>query len=326
MDRLIPHTAPPRWPESIGADRFAATNIVCEGSPAGCAAALLGLPDDLGVRLNHGRAGAREGPTAFRRALARMGVAFDADRARPIALRVYDAGDVVPVRGDDADALARTHERVFEAVAALHQRGMLPICVGGGHDLTYPAVKALAAAHGQALGGVNLDAHLDMRETPGSGMPFRRLIEEGCLEARRHTTLGLGAFVNSEAMVRWCDRAGARRISAAAVQDDPRAAVEQALRTAFPAGHSRAMGFVSVDLDSLDAAHAPGVSAMNPAGLSPAVAFALARWAGRLAQVQHLDIMELSPPHDHDERTARLAAAIFLAFVAGLDERLERAQ
>lgn len=87
---------------------------------------LIGLADDLGVRLNSGRPGAKGGPSAFRAALARYG---SSDAAWP---GVFDAGDVDPAPGDDAAALDRTHARVTEAVAALLDAGLLPVGVGGG--------------------------------------------------------------------------------------------------------------------------------------------------------------------------------------------------
>src|SRR5687767_8945741 len=66
---MLPHTTPPSWPADLPPTRFAAQ--IRTDSAEGCAIALLGLPDDLGVRLNGGRPGAAEGPTAFLAALAR---------------------------------------------------------------------------------------------------------------------------------------------------------------------------------------------------------------------------------------------------------------
>jgi formiminoglutamase len=80
-------------------------------------------------------------------------------------------------------------------------------------------------------------------------------------------------------------------------------------------------GFVSVDLDGLDAAFAPGVSAPNPLGLRVGDAMELAEAAGRDSRVRHFDLMELCPPHDLGARTARTAAYLFLAFVSGYQQR-----
>ncbi len=79
--------------------------------------------------------------------------------------------------------------------------------------------------------------------------------------------------------------------------------------------------FVSIDLDCIDSAYAPGVSAPNPAGLSPQRITAYAHAAGECPNVRCFDIMELNPDHDQDGRTARLAAHLLLSFLRGLAHR-----
>ena len=87
----LPNTSAPPWPGDTPAGRFAST--IRTDSSDGCTVALLGLPDDTGVRLNNGRTGAAGGPKAFRAALARYGVADSAGGYLPL---VFDAGDVMP--------------------------------------------------------------------------------------------------------------------------------------------------------------------------------------------------------------------------------------
>jgi len=314
MGRAIPNTVDPRWP-AIAPDRFAQT-LIHEGDDPVADVALLGLPDETGVLLNSGRPGAAQGPTAFRAALARLGTTFDAARRRPLTTRVFDAGDIEPAPGDDEAALHETHERITEAVATIHQLGMLPVCIGGGHDLTCPSVRALSRHVGGPVGGVNFDAHLDVRETVGSGMPFHRLIVEGFLDPSRHVTLGVGRFTNSREHVEWLTQRGGMLITADEALTRPDAA-SFSLGAAMRTG----VGFVSIDLDGVDSSQAPGVSSPNPMGLSSMHANQLAALAGRHPSVRHFDIMEMSPPHDVDSRTAKVAAKLFLSFVAGVQER-----
>ena len=80
-------------------------------------------------------------------------------------------------------------------------------------------------------------------------------------------------------------------------------------------------GFVSIDLDGLDAASAPGVSAPSPLGLGVGHATRLAEAAGGDARGGHFDLMELCPAHDLGGRTARVAALLFLSFIAGWRRR-----
>lgn len=293
MTPLTPNTSAPPWPSDTASGRFAAT--ISTESPDGCTVALLGLPDDTGVRMNHGRTGAAGGPKAFRAALARYGAAAPASGSLP---RVFDAGDVMPT-----GSLEKTHERVTEATAALLDRGLLPIAIGGGHDLTFPFVRAVAARHPK-IAGVYFDAHLDVRETPGSGMPFRRLVED-CGVSALHLH-GFRPLVNSREHLEWFREHGGRtHLDPANVALPPKA------RNLF----------VSFDLDVLDAAHAPGVSALNPAGWSVREAEAWVLACGADPRVRCFDLMELNPTYDSDSRTARVAAHLFLTFLQGFASR-----
>jgi formiminoglutamase len=288
--------------------------------PTGCDIGLLGLPDDLGVRLNNGRPGAAEGPTAFRAALAAYGVAEPAGFRWP---RVFDAGDIEPAPGADASALAETHRRVTDAAAALHDAGLFPIAIGGGHDLTFPFVRAAVAHHARydpsAFAVAYIDPHLDVRDTPGSGMPFRRLVED--CGVGRLLIAGHSPLVNAREHTAWFHAHGgtiadddwADRLE----EDADDAGTPELLAPIEGCAHLA----VSFDLDAIDAAFAPGVSARNPAGLDPRRA---SRAIFRLAadpRVRCLDLMELSPPHDDPPggagRTARLAAHLFLHALMG---------
>lgn len=286
-----PHTRPGTWPNETPHSKLASR---LKSSPDGCQVALLGVPDDTGVKLNNGRPGAASGPNALRFALARYGVAEPHDWVWP---SIWDAGDVEVVPGN----LHATHDRVTEATIAIIEQGVLPIMIGGGHDLTYPFVRAVAEFH-KPMHGIYFDAHLDVREEIGSGMPFRKLIETGCAESLR--IHGLDPYANTREHVEWYSANGGR-VAGRSHDDDWLAQAT----------------FVSLDMDVFDSAYAPGVSAHNPCGWSPMLGEQWVYQAGRHKQVKCFDIMELSPPHDRDGRTARLAARMLLAFLRGFAER-----
>jgi formiminoglutamase len=307
-----PFTAPGVWPE-IKPGRFAAG---LRGAPEGCRCALLGLADDLGVSLNGGRPGARGGPTAFRAALARFGVAWDGLREQPLDVPIFDAGDITPAPWNDEQALFETHRRVENAVEWLQERGLVTLCVGGGHDLALPSVSGLHRVLGKALGGINVDAHLDVRPKVGSGMPFRSLIEAGALDPRRFVELGLGRFVNDAQDLAWLRAQGGTMIHAETILEhglDRQAALARAT--------AEGPAFLSIDLDAFDQSIAPGVSAPNPLGLPLWDAARLAEAAGANPEICHFDLMEFNPSFDVDARTGRSAALLFLSFVAGFRQR-----
>lgn len=273
----------------MAAGKFAAT--IARESPEGCTVALLGLPDDTGVKLNHGRPGAAGGPAAFRAALASYGT------AQPDWPKVFDAGDVIP-----GETLEETHERVSEAAAGLLDLGLFPIAIGGGHDLTFPFVRAVAE-YWPRPAGLYFDAHLDVRATDGSGMPFRRLVED-CGVPALHLH-GFRPLVNSQEHLEWFREHGGQLYP-----DEAEVRLPEAKNL-----------FVSFDLDVLDVAHAPGVSAINPVGWTVREAEAWVKACGKSDAVHCFDLMELNPAFDPDNRTARVAAHLFLTFLSGFAQR-----
>lgn len=299
----LPHCTPSAAFASASPARLA-SRIVSD-SAKGCRVALIGLADDLGVRLNAGRPGASSGPDAIRAALCGYGVAQPHGIDFP---GVFDAGNVTPAQGDDVAALLETHRRVRETVREVVLAGLLPIGLGGGHDLTLPFVAGVIDACVQTgrtppLIGRYFDAHLDVRDTTGSGMPFRRLIEDHGV--RSLAIKGFNPFANDRAHVEWF-------LAHGGTMDDGegwRPPVETC--------------FVSLDLDVLDAAHAPGVSALNPAGMTPASLAREIEAAGACPQVACFDVMESCPPHDQGGRTARVAAHMILSFLCGFSRRPE---
>ncbi|UYV11598.1 MAG: formimidoylglutamase [Phycisphaera sp.] len=268
--------------------------------------AILGMPDDTGVKLNNGRPGAKEGPSAIRRVLSTMGVKKPSFGLWP---KVYDAGDVLPA-GDDLD---ETHRRVSKASAALVRAGFFPIGLGGGHDLTFAFVRGVInglASDDAPREGIYLDAHLDVRETKGSGMPFRRLVEDCGIESL--TIAGYERKVNSDEHMKWFmeHRGGVLFL------DDP--VVDE---TDDEEDEPRLPYFASLDLDAIDVSQAPGVSATNPCGVLAQTARRWIRDNLRSPSLRCFDIMELSPPHDDQDRTAQLAAYLFLEALDVIDPR-----
>lgn len=320
-----PHTQPAAWP-TISSGRFAESIVRSDEPPADAAVALLGAPDDTGVRLNNGRAGAQGGPAAFRAALAKFGSSYDAARDRDVDLLVWDAGDLIASGSSGSDramlesSLHETHRRLSETLEWIHARGMVSVCLGGGHDLTFPAIRALSRRAAAPVGGVNIDAHLDVRETAGSGMVFRSAIDQGFLDPARFSVLGVGRFSNAREHVEWLRQRGGELVLMREMMSDPSLRMHRALeRARGGAAASAHRGiFVTFDLDSIDAGFAPGVSALNPRGLTPAAAGAIAEEAGRAQSVGHFDLMELNAAQDEHGRTARLAVYLFLCFLSGM--------
>lgn len=264
---------------------------------------LLGLCNEQGVIANGGRPGAAEGPTGFRRAFFRL------DAACLDGRRFWDAGDV------PADAPYQGFlDAAQTVVAACVKAGALPIVVGGGHDCSYGNYLGLCDALGEAPAVIAVDAHLDLRPThePSSGNPFFRMLEHG-LPGERLVEVGLIPWVNASTHRAYAEAKGARLHFLE--PGDGSALLEQVQMAlaAFQAQERRVLA--TFDLDVFGAAHAPGVSAVNPWGLSADMGLALAQAFGACPAVVCLDLMELAPPLDPDGRTSRFAAFLAAAFL-----------
>jgi formiminoglutamase len=272
---------------------------------------IVGLPYDGGIP---SRPGARFGPRAIREALSAFGTC---DGARELA-PVTDLGDLaLPTMNADV-----AHARVEEAAARVFASGARPIFLGGDHGITGSLVRGLSAARPELrLALVNVDAHLDVREyadeaSLSSGTPFRRALETGILAGERVAMIGIRRFANSRYYLEWAAERGVKLATVEDVYSYGAASVaSEAVETVSDEADAV---YLSIDMDAADAAYAPGVSAPGIGGLSAREMIELVRTIAADPRLVAADVMETSPPHDPDGRTARLAARLVLELLAGM--------
>ena len=271
---------------------------------------VVGLPYDGGIPT---RPGARFGPKAIRDALSAFGV-YDGEQDVAPA---WDLGDVALPAMNGADA----HARIERAAREVFATGARAIFLGGDHGCTGSVVRGLAAARpGLRLGLITIDAHLDVREyadeaSLSSGTPFRRALETDVLEGARVSMVGIRRFANSRYYLSWARGQGIHLVTADQVAAQGAAA---AARAALDAATRDADAlYLSIDLDAADAAFAPGVSATGIGGLTAREVIDLVSTIATEPKLIGADLMELSPPYDHDARTAKLAARLLLELLAG---------
>ena len=273
--------------------------------------ALIGFPSDEGVRRNGGRPGAASAPDAIRRALWRLTPDAEAlDRFASCLGRTTDLGNL-PVTGEvEAD-----QQRLGEAVAPLLAAGVVPVVLGGGHETSFGHFLGYVIA-GRAAGILNWDAHPDVRPLqegkPHSGSPFRQALEHPSGACTGYVVAGLLPHAVTAAHLDWLDRQGGRHVWR---RDLTAAAVDDICMQV------RRPHMVSFDMDAVDAAWAPGVSAPAIGGMEPDLWLRAAYCAGRNREVTSLDLVEVNPAVDPDGRTARLAALTIWHFLRGIAER-----
>jgi formimidoylglutamase len=265
--------------------------------------AVLGCPQDEGVRRNRGRAGAARAPGEIRRALYRYPVS-----AGHGGLRLVDLGDVPP-----GPTLEETHAVLHEAVRFCLRRGLKLVVLGGGNDISYPDCSALAMEVPSVL-AFNIDRHLDVRADPvrNSGTPYRQLLVEGFLRPGSFHEVGINTFANSQAYLQWVEGLGVGVHQLAELRLRGVGATVQALAEASDAEAI----FFGFDLDAVHAAEAPGVSDPGPMGLTAKEVCEIADVAARDPRTSIIEVSEVNPDYDRDGITAKLAANIVMRALA----------
>ena len=277
---------------------------------------LVGLPLDFGTVLEGGRAGAVHAPDAIRRELRRYHKTYNLEHnIRLDALRIAEAGNLDLRHADHA----RNHVHIRERLAQLLCQYPRVVVLGGSHDGTYSTVRGLFDATGsQPVGGINFDAHADVKDKPGiisSGTPFGKLLREGFLAGSRFSEIGLHSNLNTREDIDFLHQQQATIVPLAHVQKD---GLEQYASRALRRATKDGPAFVSFDIDGCAEAYAPAVSAPSADGFTPRQAVEAAFLAGQTEAVRLFEVVELNPLYDRDNQTARLAATIITAYLTGV--------
>ncbi|WP_313696251.1 formimidoylglutamase [Halorarum halobium] len=298
-------------------------------------AVLVGEPYDGAVI---GRRGAAGAPSAIRESLA--GAKAHHYEAGPVT-GVGDLGDVeIPGsadgRGDagtDAGVgepdVAAVQEAVAETTREVHAADALPVFLGGDNSLTVPNVLPLldgagavgdgvaAGAAEPSVGVVSLDAHLDCREPtdgPTSGTPYRQLFDAG-LDAL--SVVGARHFETSTAYAEFLAGRDGTVFTPRDVRADPAGIADAAVEALGDVDQV----YVSLDVDVLDGAAAPGVSAPTPGGVRTAELYELVGSLVRDGRVVGVEVVECAPPLDRDGRTVTAASRAVAHALAGVTAR-----
>jgi agmatinase len=276
--------------------------------------AILGAPFDGGVSY---RPGARFGPGAVRAASKLLRPYHPALDVHPWgAQQVADAGDcaINPFNLEQA-----VTDIEHGAAQALEQADTL-VTIGGDHTIALPLLRATRARRGPcAL--VHFDAHLDTWDTYFGasythGTPFRRAAEEGLLALENSLHVGIRGPLYAATDLQ--DDAGLGYAIVSTVEV-ARAGVEPALKRIRERVGDLPV-YVSVDIDVLDPAHAPGTGTPEPGGLTTRELQELLRGLRGL-ELAGADVVEVSPPYDHAEITALAAAQVAYELLALLASR-----
>jgi len=250
--------------------------------------AVVGAPTD---DLVSDRPGTRFGPRAIRAASCPPGPHLEARVDAFAALRVVDFGDAAVLPADPV----RTHEQIERTVGQVVAAGALPVILGGDHSITEPNVRAVAAKHG-SVGLVHFDTHTDTGTEVfdvelSHGTPMYRLVRDGHVVGSRYVQIGLRGYWPGETEFAWQRDNG---ITSCFMHDVRELGIREVVeRTIAAVGDGPV--FLTVDVDVLDPAFAPGTGTPEPGGMSSADLLWACREIARRLELVGLDVVEVLP-------------------------------
>lgn len=260
--------------------------------------ALVGIPMDLGVC---SRSGARFGPRAVRN-MERIGPYNHALNEIPSAvLKAADVGDI-PMRS--RFDLNKCHEDIEAYMKELVATGVKPLSVGGDHSVTRPIMMALGEKEPLAM--LHIDAHMDTGgiyegEKFHHGAPFRRAVLDGVLDPEHCVQIGIRGSVEMSGEFSY--ESGMTVIHA---EDIELEGIEAIIEKAKKVLGDKPV-YVTIDVDGIDPAYAPGTGTPEVGGMSPLQVQMIVRSLKGLNIVGG-DVVEVAPQYDPTTNTAQVAA------------------
>jgi agmatinase len=262
--------------------------------------ALLGIPFDGGTTY---RPGTRFGPRHVRAQSVQIRPWNPVLNINPFAkYRIADYGDfsVNPLSIDD------TFRRVEDQMRPLLDAGARPLSVGGDHSRSLPLLRAMNRKQGP-VALIQFDAHNDLWDEYfgckySHGTPFRRAIEEGLILPGRFLQVGLRGQVYSEHDFDFARKHKVKMITA----EEFHAAGIALFRKQLGAFRAKPV-YVTLDIDCVDPAYAPGTGTPQVGGFTSAQIVDLVR-ALKGIEIVGGDLVEVSPPYDTGEITSLIAA------------------
>ena len=274
--------------------------------------AIVGAPTD---DLVSDRPGTRFAPRAIRAASCPPGPHLEAGVDAFAELRIVDFGDAPVIPADPE----RTHAAIEALVGEVVAAGAIPIVLGGDHSVSEANIRAVATRHGP-VGLVHFDTHTDTGREVFSvershGTPMFRLVEQGHVDPRRYVQIGLRGYWPGPAEFGWQAERGITSFFMHDVRERGiRAIVAQALEIV-----GDGPVFVSVDVDVLDPAYAPGTGTPEPGGMTSADLLEACRTVAEGVRLVGADVVEVLPTAiGSADPTALIAERIVREILTGL--------
>lgn len=260
------------------------------------------------------RTGTNYGPRAIRDASDQFSF-YNANTGVDLKDRytMADCGDV-PVNPGSA---IQTMDIAQGLVSQILDAGAMPVTIGGDHSITIACARAFAEKH-EAPGLVLVDMHFDTAvdlngEELSHCCPIPRAVDAG-FDPKRIAIVGAGGWMNPKSELAYVKDHGITLFTAEDIWEQGAKAIAQ--KAAAVASNGSGDVYLTYDIDSIDAAYAPGTGVPSPGGMTSREAIVMAHELGKMG-ISGLDVVEVSPSWDHDGITSRLAVRLLLEALAG---------
>lgn len=260
--------------------------------------------------------GAALAPATIRKALSAFTTYSIEDDVDIKDTSIYDLGDITM----HVTNIPESQNRIEETLTAIlaEQSKFIPIILGGDHSISAPSIKAFHKAKGR-VGVIQFDAHHDLRNLedggPTNGTPFRTLLKDRAILGEDLIQIGIRGFSNSKDYFEYGKQ---QQVTIYTMKDVRQKGIEPILSEAIQYLKEKVDTiYISLDMDVVDQAHAPGCPAIGPGGMDSQTLLDAISYLSQEPMVNALDIVEIDPTLDVRDMTSRLAAHVILQFLKG---------
>ncbi len=277
----------------------------------------IGFCCDEGIKRNLGRQGAKNGPEYIRKEFANLPVTFGDD------VVIYDSGDIYCV----GENMEEAQDQLKIAIETILNNKLFPIILGGGHELVFGHFNGIINHlvnndKNTRVGIINFDAHFDLRpykNKGSSGTMFSQIADKCVTENREfaYMCLGVQASANTISLFKKADSLGVEYTLAKDFVESNFTNISYKINNFIK---KYKYIYVTICSDVFNSSSAPGVSSLQPFGMDPEIVLKFLKKILKTNKVISLDIAEVSPRFDQDNRTAKLAAVSVYAIINSLNE------
>ncbi|MDO4435274.1 MAG: formimidoylglutamase [Cardiobacteriaceae bacterium] len=282
---------------------------------------LIGFACDQGVNRNQGRIGAKNSPDVIKSTFAKLPIAWRLQKSfKDLDNLIGDKGNIIC---DDDNKiqdgiLEIAQDNYAKEITTIIQNNSLPIAIGGGHEIAFSSFIGLynSLSNTQNIGIINLDAHFDLRsdQYATSGTPFLQIANllQNNDEPFYYLPIGISEFGNTASLFEKAKNLGVHFISEDDCYHLPFDIIKKQIDAFI---YQVDCIYLTLDLDCLQSAFMPAVSAVNSKGLSLDFVENTLSHIIKSGKVKMIDIAEFNPNYDINGQGAKVAARLLAGII-----------